>query len=118
MIFIFPFFCISNLILTYFYNFNVIYYITFWEGLLLILLSYKLSSNNIFYPFKKNISINFNDLKMIKNCLLASSLIFIISFPLYIFNILPMNTSFFILDSLPILLSGFIFSKLRKIKKI
>lgn len=118
MIFIFPFFCILNLILMYFNKFNTLYYITFFEGLLLLLLLYKLSTNNIFHPFKKNVFIDLINLKYIKIYLFISSLIFLISSPLYIFNILFKDTSLFVLGAVPVLFSGLIFSKLRRYNKI
>lgn len=117
MIFISSFFCILNLILMYFSEFNTLYYIAFFEGLFLLLLLFKLSTNNIFYPFKKNVFIHLNSLKYIKFYLIISSLIFLISSPLYVFNIISEDTSLFILGAIPVLLSGLIFSKFRNYKK-
>lgn len=113
MIFIFYFFCILNLLFLYF-KFDILYYLILFEGIFELIILLKISSKNIVFPFKMKYKISSVDLKNTKIYLLICSLLLILLFPLYIFNIIPYDTSTFFLCALPILFLGFISNKLKK----
>lgn len=117
MILIIPLLCITNVLLIYFNLLELLNYLVLLEGLFILILSYKVSSVNIYIPFKQKSSIDNSNLKTIKIYLLILSLILLFSFPLYYFSILPSDTTLFILGALPVLFSGIIIDKIRKINK-
>lgn len=110
MIYILPFFCVLNMILTSYFSIKVIYYIIFLEGIILIIFRDMLIKGNVLLENK----FNSNDIKIIKKLLLIISLIYIVVAPLYVLNLIPGDTDIIILGSIPALLYIYIFSKRRK----
>lgn len=114
MIYILPFFGILNVILTSYFKIKIIYYIVFFEGILLLMISNTLQKRIVSYQLKKEKKINNNDIQIIKKLLLIISLIYIVFTPLYIINLIPSDTDIIILGSIPVLISIYIFNKIRK----
>lgn len=113
MIFIFYFFCILNIFFLYF-KLDIIYYLTLIEGILGLIICLKGLPKNFMFSFKNKYKITSINIKKIKIYLIIYSLLFIVLSPLYIFNIMPYDTSTFFLCALPILLLGFVSNELKK----
>lgn len=113
MIFIFYFFCILNILFLYF-KLDIIYYLILLEGILGFIICLRVSTKNFIFSFKKTYEINSIDAKKIKIYLVIYSLMFMVLSPLYIFGIIPYDTSTFFLCALPIALLGVMSNKLKK----
>lgn len=118
MAYFFLIFCILSGLAICILKYSILYYIDFLVGILMLLFIYKLSYDNLFYPFKRTYKVDHSNIKTIKKLLSAISVVFIISSCLYITKLISDASRIVFLGAIPIIIVGIIIRKYITIKNM